>query len=168
MKSKKPIIGLAAAIAGGVLWYLFRPELLFVNAKVNDLFPVAAAEQTSERVTQPVLLSQGDFHRVAHESKGTAAIYQFADGKRLLRFTGFETSNGPDVHVYLVAAEDANDSDTVKQVGFVEIGSLKGNIGDQNYDLPGDLDLAKYRAVTIWCQRFGVNFGTAPLTTPEK
>ena len=164
MKSKKPVIGLAAAIAVGVLWYLFRPELLFVNAKVNDKFPVAAAEQTSERATEPVLLSQGDFHSVAHESKGTAAIYQIADDKRVLRFTGFETSNGPDVHVYLVAADDAKDSDTVKQAGFVEIGSLKGNIGDQNYDLPADLDLAKYRAVTIWCQRFGVNFGTAPLT----
>ena len=164
MKSKKPVIGLAAAIAVGVLWYLFRPELLFVNARVNDTFPVAVAEQA----TQPVLLSQGDFHSVAHESKGTAAIYQLADGRRLLRLTEFETSNGPDVHVYLVAAEDANDSDMVNQAGFVEIGSLKGNIGDQNYDLLADLDLAKYRAVTIWCQRFGVNFGTAPLATPEK
>jgi hypothetical protein len=162
VKSKKPAIGLAAAIAVGVLWYLFRPELLFVNAKVNDAFPVAA-ERTSEPATQPVLLSQGDFHAVAHETKGAAAIYQLADGKRVLRFTGFETSNGPDVHVYLVAADDANDSDTVKQAGFVEIGSLKGNIGDQNYDLPSDLDLTKYRTVTIWCQRFGVNFGTAPL-----
>jgi len=165
--SKKPIIGLAGASAIAVLWYLFRPELLFVNAKVNDVFPVAASERTTERAVEPVLLSQGDFHGVAHEGKGMAAIYQLADGKRVLRFTGFETSNGPDVHVYLVAADDAKDSDTVKQAGFVEIGPLKGNIGDQNYDLPGDLDLAKYRAVTIWCQRFGVNFGTAPLATPE-
>ena len=164
MKSKKPVIGLAAAVAGGVLWYLFRPELLFVNAKVNDVFPVAAAEQSSAKTTEPLLLSQGDFHSVAHESRGAATIYQLSDAKRVLRFTNFETSNGPDVHVYLVAADDAKDSDTVKQAGFVEIGSLKGNIGDQNYDLPGDLDLAKYRSVTIWCQRFGVNFGTAPLS----
>jgi hypothetical protein len=87
-----------------------------------------------------------------------------ADGKRVLRFTNFETSNGPDVRVYLVAADDAKDSDTVKKAGFVEIGSLKGNIGDQNYDLPSDLDLSKYRAVTIWCKRFSVNFATAPLS----
>jgi hypothetical protein len=68
------------------------------------------------------------------------------------------------VHVYLVAAADAKDNDTVTKAGFIDVGSLKGNIGDQNYDLPADIDLAKYRAVTIWCKRFAVNFGTAPLT----
>ena len=67
------------------------------------------------------------------------------------------------MHVYLVAAKDASDSETVKQAGFVEVGALKGNIGDQNYELPSDLDLNKYRAVTIWCKRFSVNFATAPL-----
>jgi hypothetical protein len=101
---------------------------------------------------------------VAHGSKGNASIYQLSDGKRILRFTSFETSNGPDVRVYLVAANDASDSETVKQAGFVEIGALKGNIGDQNYELASDLDLNKYRAVTIWCKRFSVNFATAPLS----
>ena len=86
----------------------------------------------------------------------------------MLRFTGFETSNGPDVQVYLVATADANDNDTVTKAGFVHIGPLKGNLGDQNYDLPADLDLTKYRSVTIWCRRFGVNFATAPLTAQQK
>jgi hypothetical protein len=84
-------------------------------------------------------------------------------GSRLLRLTNFETSNGPDVRVYLIAANDANDSDTVTNTGFVELGSLKGNIGDQNYEIPAAVDLAKYQAVTIWCKRFAVNFATAPL-----
>ena len=52
----------------------------------------------------------------------------------------------------------------MKQAGFVEVGALKGNVGDQNYEISSDLDLNKYRAVTIWCKRFGVNFATAPLT----
>jgi pimeloyl-ACP methyl ester carboxylesterase len=69
------------------------------------------------------------------------------------------------VHVYLIAANNASDSETVKKAGFLELGSLKGNIGDQNYDVPADADLAKYRAVTIWCKRFSVNFGTAPLNS---
>ena len=90
-------------------------------------------------------------------------MFQLADGKKTLRLTNFETSNGPDVHVYLVAAADAKDNDTVKTAGFVDLGSLKGNIGDQNYDVPANVDLAKYRAATIWCARFNVNFGTAPL-----
>ena len=72
-----------------------------------------------------------------------------ADGRQVLRLTDFETSNGPDVHVYLIAAEDAKDNETVTRAGFIALGSLKGNIGDQNYDLRVDLDLAKYRAVTI-------------------
>ena len=77
--------------------------------------------------------------------------------------TEFQTSNGPDVQVYLVAADDASDNDTVTRAGFVNIGALKGNIGDQNYELPADVDLSKYKSVSIWCRRFGVNFATAPL-----
>ena len=47
--------------------------------------------------------------------------------------------------------------------GFVELGPMKGNIGDQNYEIPATVDLASYRTVTIWCKRFSVNFGSAPL-----
>src|SRR5205807_2502447 len=82
------------------------------------------------------------FHSVAHDGSGNASFYQLSDGKRILRFTNFKTSNGPDVHVYLVAANDATDSKTVKIAGYREIGSLKGNIGDQNYEMPADVDLS--------------------------
>src|SRR5262249_3596957 len=85
------------------------------------------------------------------------------DGSRVLRLTSFRTSNGPDVHVYIVAADDARDVANVEKVGFVDLGVIKGNIGDQNYPLGSDLDLAKYRAVSIWCKRFSVNFGAAAL-----
>ena len=159
MKRKTLIYGfvILAAIAA---WAAFRPERIFVNAKVNETMPTATTANGAGTV-----LASGSFHSVAHDSSGDASVYQLADGKRILRFTNFKTSNGPDVHVYLVAANDASDSDTVKKAGFLELGSLKGNIGDQNYELPADLDLAKYRAVTIWCKRFSVNFGTAPLST---
>jgi hypothetical protein len=158
MKRKNLIYGLVVIVAI-VLWAAFRPERLFVNAKVNEAMPPSASVNASETI-----LASGSFHSVAHKSAGQATIYQLAGNKRILRLTNFETSNGPDLHVYLVATKDASDSDTVKQVGFVELGSLKGNIGDQNYELASDLDLNKYRAVTIWCKRFGVNFGTAPLS----
>jgi electron transfer DM13 len=161
MKRKPLIYGFLILLAV-VGWAAFRPERLFINAKVNETLPTTQSTTTSETV-----LASGKFHSVAHESSGNASIYQLADGKRILRFTNFATSNGPDVHVYLVAANDATDSETVKKAGFVELGSLKGNIGDQNYELPADLDLSKYRAVTIWCQRFGVNFGTAPISTEQ-
>ena len=153
---RKTIIYGVILLAGVAAWAAFRPERLFVNAKVNESMP--ADGNTGQKA-----LEAGTFHSVAHATKGNASIYELADGKRILRFTNFETSNGPDVHVYLVAASDASDSDAVKKAGFVELGSLKGNIGDQNYELPPDIDLGKYRAVTIWCKRFSVNFATAPL-----
>ena len=157
MSVRKLLVVFVVLMVAGGAWFAFRPERLFINQKVNEQFPTASAANA------PVQLAQGQFHSGAHETKGTATIFQSAEGRKTLRLTDFQTSNGPDVHVYLVAAEDAKDSETVKRVGFVELGSLKGNIGDQNYDLPANIDLAKYRAVTIWCNRFSVNFGTAPL-----
>jgi hypothetical protein len=156
--SRRKLIVLAALVVGAIGWYLFRPELLFINSRVNEQFPVASAA-----ADKPVALAAGQFHDVSHKGSGTATVYQLADGKRVLRFSNFETSNGPDVVVYLVATEDANDSAAVTGAGYVSLGSLKGNVGDQNYDVPADLDLSKYKAVTIWCRRFSANFATAPL-----
>ena len=158
MSSRKLLVAVVLLIAVAGAWYAFRPERLFINQRVNEQFPTASAADNA-----PVKLASGEFHNAAHDTKGTATIFQLGDGKRTLRLTDFATSNGPDVRVYLVAASDAKDNDTVKKAGFVELGSLKGNIGDQNYDVPADVDLAKYNSVTIWCNRFSVNFGTAPL-----
>ena len=161
MQRRKLLIA-AALVAGGIGWWLFRPERIFINQAVDEAFPETAAAASAPAA--PKVLLSGHFHGVAHKTGGMAAIHQLADGRRVLRFSEFETSNGPDVQVYLVAAADANDSDTVKNAGFLHLGALKGNSGDQNYDVPADADLNRHRAVTVWCRRFGVNFGTAPLT----
>ena len=157
MSRSKLVIAVGLLVAIGA-WYAFRPERLFINQKVNEPFPSASAAANANALTS------GSFHSVAHETKGVATIYQLADGKKTLRLAGFQTSNGPDVQVYLVAANDASDNDTITRAGFLPLGMLKGNIGDQNYDLPATIDLSKYHSVTIWCRRFGVNFGTAPLS----
>ena len=155
MSNRLKVTLLVLVVAGLGAWYAFRPERLFINQRVNEQFPTASAASDQ--------LASGQFHSGAHETKGTATVFQLADNKKMLRLTNFATSNGPDVHVYLVAAADAKDADTVTKAGFVDLGTIKGNIGDQNYDLPANTDLAKYQAVTIWCKRFSVNFGTAPL-----
>ena len=157
MSTRKVLILGVVAVVAFVGWYLFRPERLFTNVKVNESLPEAQGAAASD------LLLTGHFHDGAHKTSGTATIHKLADGRQVLRLTSFETSNGPDVHVYLVAAPDALDNETVTKAGFLELGSLKGNQGDQNYDLPAGVDLKKYQAVTIWCKRFSVNFGTAPL-----
>lgn len=163
MNKRKIIIGLGAIVLA-TAWYAFRPELLFINKTVNEEFPGGPAMASIEK--EPIAVTKGNFKGLAHETKGLASIYQLADGKRTLRLTEFATSNGPDVHVYLVAAEVEKGNDVVKEAGFIDLGSIKGNIGDQNYDIPADADLNQYRTVSIWCARFGVNFGTAPLDPP--
>jgi hypothetical protein len=162
MSKRKVVIGIVTLIVAVAGWYAFRPERLFINQRVSEQFPTVSAASA-----QPLALASGQFHGVAHETKGSATVYQLPDGKKALRLTNFETSNGPDVVVYLIAAGDAGDADAVKNASPVLLGSLKGNVGDQNYDLPADVDLTKYKAVTIWCRRFGVNFGTAPLARQQ-
>ena len=175
---KKLLVAVIALVVLGGGWYAFRPERLFVNQTVNERMEPGSASggamsastesnamtATTEMAAEPRVVASGTFHSGSHETAGTATIHEYADGRRVLRLTGFHTSNGPDVQVLLVAATDAKDNETVTKNGFVRVAALKGNIGDQNYDLPAGVDLSKYRAVTIWCRRFGVNFGTAPLT----
>jgi hypothetical protein len=148
-----------AAIVALVAWYAFRPERLVVNRRVDEAMPAGDSPAQS--------LESGRFYSILHPTSGIATIYQIGNDTHLLRLTNFTTSNGPDVHVYMVAADDAKDAATVENAGFIDLGVIKGNIGDQNYTLPNDLDLAKYRAVSIWCKRFSVNFGAAALRPTE-
>ena len=110
-------------------------------------------------------LVTGKFHGKVHKTEGRATIYQEADGKLVLRLTNFKTSNGPDVHVILVATTDAmDDANFLKDnTEKLELGKLKGNEGDQNYEIPAGTDLTKFRTVSIYCERFNANFGAAPL-----
>jgi hypothetical protein len=161
MKTWTKVAVPVAAVAILVAWYAFRPERLVVNRRVAEALP------TAQGGTSPRPLVSGQFYSILHPTAGTATIYQMGDGTRILRLTSFRTSNGPDVHVYMVAADDAKDVATVEQAGFVDLGVIKGNVGDQNYTLVRDLDLAKYRAVSIWCKRFSVNFGAAAVRATE-
>lgn len=158
MKNWKIVVPLIIVVLF-VVWYAFRPERLFVNQRVQERFPAAETGSSNLQAVE-----SGSFHSIVHPTQGTATIYRAVDGSRVLRFTNFSTSNGPDVHVYMVAASDASDAASVLHAGFIDLGPIKGNVGDQNYTLGPDVDLSKYRAVSVWCKRFSVNFGTAPLT----
>src|SRR5580692_3672955 len=139
MKKTWMKVAIAVVVVVAVaLFYWFRPDRLFTNVRVDEGMP---ANQSSAS-TQPVEV--GTFYTILHPTSGTATIYKMADGSHMLRFTNFNTPNGPDVHVYMVASDDAKDAATVARAGFVDLGSIKGNIGDQNYNLGPDVDLAKY------------------------
>ena len=154
---KWKVAGAAFVIVLLAAWYAFRPEGLFIDRRVQEELPAAKGGVPLQAITS------GPFHSVVHPTEGTATIYQVGDGSRVLRFSNFRTANGPNVYVYMVAADDAKDSAGVRRAGFIDLGPLKGNVGDQNYVVGPDVDLSKYRAVSVWCKRFSLNFGTAPL-----
>ena len=148
-------IGVPVLVAA---WWVFRPEKLWVNVKVNE-----AAPFSSNADLQPIYT--GLLAGRTHPTSGRASIYQAPGGKRDLRLTDFTTSNGPDVHVVLAQSSDTGlKQDFVKgQLDDVELGLLKANQGDQNYDLPDSADLSRYDAVVIYCERFHAVFGVANL-----
>ncbi len=123
----------------------------------------SATPAPSPTPSGPVAIKSGQFHAVEHPGSGTATVYKLPDGTRTLRLENFATDNGPDLYVYLSVAPDSNDEQTVLNNEYVSLGQLKGNQGNQNYELPADLDIAAYNSVTVWCQQFSVNFTTAPL-----
>jgi hypothetical protein len=126
---------------------------------------LASAQDNVQQNKEAKTLVTGTFHGKVHQTSGRATIYQDADGKLVLRLTNFKTSNGPDVHVILIAAKDADDDANFlkSNTARVELGKLKGNEGDQNYAIPRDTDLSKFQTVSIYCERFNANFGAAPL-----
>jgi Electron transfer DM13 len=126
------------------------------------VFGISAA--TSLVAQDGTIVATGTFHGAAHQTSGRATIYHTSAGD-VLRITHFKTSNGPNVHVLLISAPDAKDDENffTEKIDRVDLGSLKGNEGDQNYTIPNVTDLSKYKAVSVFCERFNANFGTAPL-----
>ena len=152
------ILALIAIPLVTVAWWEFRPEKLFINEKVSEAAPFVASGEA-----QPIYT--GVLEGKAHPTSGRATIYQSPDGKSYLRLSDFVTSNGPDVHVVLLKADEKALAGVAVtgELDKVELGSLKGNQGDQNYDLPAATDLNKYQTVAIYCERFHVIFGTSQL-----
>jgi hypothetical protein len=148
-------VGVPILIAG---WWAFRPEKLWINQKVSESAPFSSS-------TDPQPLYTGRLEGKAHKTSGRATIYNAPDGKQYLRLTDFETSNGPDVHVVLARSDDKSLTQEVVtgQLDRVDLGSLKRNQGDQDYDLTASVDLQKYNAVVIYCERFHAVFGVGRL-----
>ena len=155
---KKLVLAVAAVpvLVGG--WWAFRPEKLFVNQQVSDAEPASATGEAEPLYT-------GKLESREHPTSGRATIYKESSRKQYLRLTDFATSNGPDVHVVLVKAEAPAMSKTIVpgNLEYMELGALKGNQGDQNYDLPVGADVEKYQAVAIYCEWFHAIFGVARL-----
>ena len=114
----------------------------------------------------PRLLSRGELISHEHATHGTVSVVQQPDGQRVLAIAHLNTSNGPDLHVWLTDApvRPGRDGWHVFDDGrHVSLGTLKGNVGNQVYSIPRSVDLSRLTSVTIWCARFDVSFGAAQL-----
>ena len=110
-----------------------------------------------------VELATGQFEDAEYATSGVAKVIELADGSRFVRLEGFSTSNGPDLFVGLSSSPSGGAWGSYDDERYVQLGGLKATDGNQNYEIPADLDLAGLESVVIWCDRFNVAFGTAPV-----
>ncbi|MEW1636930.1 DM13 domain-containing protein [Streptomyces sp. NPDC093801] len=168
----------AAALVVGLGVYWFQPWKLWQDATVHDALPTASPTAAVPGHTAPAVppgapagpqtLARGTLVSHEHTTTGTVKLIRLPDGSRTLRLENLDTSNGPDLRVWLSDApvkEGVAGWSVFDDGKHVSLGRLKGNKGDQNYEIPADVNLADYRSVTIWCDRFDVSFGAAALAS---
>jgi Electron transfer DM13 len=124
------------------------------NNTVSENLSVAIMSTSSNITLIGNFVGAGDGF---HNAEGVAKIIQIADGTDILRSENFKATNGPDLYVYL--STDKTNAD------IVNLGRLKGNIGNQNHLIPAGTDITKYNMALIWCRAFSVIFGSAQLLT---
>ena len=177
-----PIIALA--------WWLFSP-LLF-DKTVEKEFPLAATAdvptgmtraeveavmagmaktdapadaEADDAMAEPVALKSGQLQDADrfHKGSGGATLYRLKDGSAVLRLEDFRVTNGPDLHVILTSHPAPSDRDDVHSGDYLDLGKLKGNVGNQNYPLPAAAAPSAFSSVVIYCSPFHVIFSVAPL-----
>lgn len=161
-------------IGGAGTLYWFQPWRLFTDTVVTDTLSSppssapgpAVASPTPDEVRVPVVIARGSFVTHEHDTRGEARVVRDPDGAHQLELIGLDTSDGPDLRVWL--------SDQQVRTGtagwrvfddgaYAELGRLKGNQGDQVYRIAAGIDPGAFRSVSIWCKRFSVSFGAAEL-----
>ncbi|MFQ6031220.1 MAG: DM13 domain-containing protein [Dehalococcoidia bacterium] len=177
----------------GVAWWLLSPLLTdttvdeefpfaanavvppdMTMAQVNEI--MAKEREVNEEVTEamppnmaapatPTLLQKGEFRDADrfHKGSGLAEIFQGPDGSHLLRLENFSVTSGPALHVLLTPHANPESQEDVKTPGWVDLGDLKGNMGNQNYPIPDDVEVGAQGSVVIYCMPFHVIFSVATL-----
>ncbi|MET8147096.1 DM13 domain-containing protein [Actinoplanes sp. NPDC049668] len=172
----KPATWIAIALLGlgsaGAL-YWFQPWRLVTDTTVTDSLssvasaaPHASAPSPQQHLPAAVVVAEGAFVTHEHATTGTARVVRNADGSHQLELVGLDTSDGPDLRVWLSdqPVRPGADGWRVFDDGeHAELGRLKGNHGDQVYRLHAGIDPSDFRSVSIWCKRFSVSFGAAAL-----
>ena len=171
--NKSILIAITVVIVGGISAYAVSPY--FTESTIDEALPSGAIIPTKssdtmmeeemmedtmmeEEMRQTPITYAGTFVGVGdgiHDAQGETYTISLDDGSNVLRLENFQSTNGPDLYVYLATDDKASD--------FINLGELKANRGNQNYEIPHNSDLTKYNNVLIWCKAFGVLFGSAEI-----
>ena len=192
--TRKIVLIIVVVVAIPVLafgWWLLSP--LFLNTTVSEEFPMSATadmptgvtQQEAEDImegmakinmdtvepmpaemTEAMVLASGKFRDgdSFHKGSGDVNLYRLANGDVILRFEGLSVTNGPDLHVLVSMHPDPMTKGELRDAGYSTLGQLKGNRGDQNYEVPSSVDPDSIGSVIIYCMPFHVIFSVAPLT----
>ena len=172
----RPVIWvlLSVLVLVGVGLWAFQPWRLFTHSTVNEALPTGAPGAPAvpggsgppgalAEPVEPRVLGEGQFVTQEHETTGIAQVIELPDGTRYVRFEGLSTSDGPDLHVWLSDQTAGGQWGKYDDGRYLALGELKATSGNQNYAIPANADLAGLTSVVIWCDRFNVAFGSAPL-----
>lgn len=164
-----------AVALGAVGLYWFQPWKLWQNETIDEALPTVAPGVSApaspgagapDPAAVPQTVAQGTLISHEHSTTGKVKLIRLADGSLTLRLEDLDTSNGPDLRVWLTDApvkEGVAGWRVFDDGKYLSLGKLKGNKGDQNYPLPPGTDPSAFTSVTIWCDRFDVSFGAAGL-----
>jgi len=137
------------------------PEIMDAAANAPDRMSVEEMPANA-----PQVISRGGFidADAIHKGSGMATLYELPDGNNVLRFEDFQTTNGPALVVYLAKHPSPTEARHVTDSGYISLGKLKGNVGNQNYAIPPGTNVDDFNSVVVWCELFGVLFSPAALT----
>lgn len=170
-------VAVVLVVALGVGLYLFQPWRLLTVRETHEalLVPASTSSQTSSPASSPASsgtaapvaetpkeVAAGEWRSLEHATTGKASLIKLPGGAHSVQFASLNTSDGPDLYVYLSPHASSSSEKTFGQ-GFTSLGKLKGNRGDQVYEIPAGVDVSSIRSVVIWCQRFSAGFAVAPL-----
>ncbi|PIT92063.1 MAG: hypothetical protein COU08_04385 [Candidatus Harrisonbacteria bacterium CG10_big_fil_rev_8_21_14_0_10_42_17] len=157
---KKIFVIIVVLLALGVGWYLASP--LFLNKEVDEALPDSVVQSDSQLIASGMFMDADSFH----QGSGTAKVYKLADNSVFVRFEDFKVTNGPDLHVIVSDHPRPTSRNDFMGGLYLDLGSLKGNIGNQNYVLPEGYQAGDIKSVIIYCKPFHVLFALAELNKP--
>jgi Electron transfer DM13 len=168
------VLAAVAVVATGVGLWAFQPWKLLTSSTLDEAPPTVAEPVASPTTgpgvqppspsVRPAVLAEGSFVSQEHQTSGAAKVLALPDGSHVLRLEGLASSDGPDLHVWLTDQQAGGDWRKYDDGRYVALGKLKATSGNHNYAIPAGFDLAGLRSVVIWCDRFNVAFGSAPLS----